>query len=321
MDVLLVGLGSTAGLRRAEDALAGSLERAGASVAVARAAAQPDVRTLAYTDLRWARAARRAASAALRERSPQAVLYYTTTAALLWPRRGAIRYDALAADNRPGRHGAWQRPLERRRLGQAPLVVPSVADMRHPTGVVVPPAVDPSGPPLPRSIAAITYAANPHKKGLDRVLAAWRRARRDGEELVVAGAEGTDAEGVRYAGTLDPGSYRALVRRARVYVSGSRWEEFGIAQLEALADGCLLATMPARGNAVYVPLARGLDARLVSREIEGLAAAIRTALDDPAPDYAERAARLLAPYSIAVVDALVADRLLPELMRTQPKGV
>lgn len=316
MDVLLVGLGSTAGLRRAEDALAGSLERAGASVAVARAAAQPDVRTLAHTDLRWALAARRAASAALREASPRAVLYYTTTAALLWPRRGAIRYDALAADNRRGRHGVWQRPVERRRLAQAPLVVPSVADMRHPAGIVVPPAVDPSGPPLPRSIAAITYAANPRKKGLDRVLAAWRAARREGEELVIAGAEGSDGEGVRYAGTLAPDAYRALVRRARVYLSGSRWEEFGIAQMEALADGCQLATMPARGNAVYVPLARGLDARLVSREPDGFATAIRTALDDPAPDYAERAARLLAPYSTSAVDALVADQLLPALLRS-----
>ena len=250
MDVLLVGLGSTAGLRRAEDALTGSLERAGASVAVARAAPQPDVRTLAYTDLRWARAARRAAVTALRDSSPRAVLYYTTTAALLWPRRGAIRYDALAADNRRGRHGVWQRPLERRRLAQSSVVVPSVADMRFPAGVVVPPAIDPSGPALPRSIAAITYAANPHQKGLARVLAAWQRARRDGEELVVAGAEGRDADGVRHAGTLDPGAYRALVRRARVYVSGSRWEEFGIAQMEALADGCQLVTMPATGNAV-----------------------------------------------------------------------
>jgi hypothetical protein len=316
MDVLLVGLGSTAGLRRAEDALAGSLERAGASVAVARAAPQPDVRTLARTDLRWARAARRAAAAALREASPRTVLYYTTTAALLWPRPGAIRYDALAADNRRGRHGVWQRPLERRRLARAPLLVPSVADMRHPGGIVVPPAVDPSGPPLPRSIAAITYAANPHKKGLDRVLAAWRRARRDDEELVVCGAEGTAAEGVSYAGTLAPDAYRALVRRARVYVSGARWEEFGIAQMEALADGCLLATMPARGNAVYVPLARGLDARLVAREIGGLATAIRTALDDPAPDYAARAARLLDPYSTTAVDAVVADQLLPALLRS-----
>lgn len=314
MDILLVALGSTTGLRRAEDALAASLERAGASVAVARAAAQPDVRTLAYTDLRWARAARQAAKRALRQAEPQAVLYYTTTAALLWPRPGAIRFDSLAADSRPGRHGIWQRPVERRRLAQSPLVIPSSADVRFPTGIVVPPAVDPSGPGLPRSVTAITYAANPHKKGLDRVLRAWERARRDDEELVVAGVDGADIAGVRYAGVLDRDAYRALLRRARLFVCAPRFEDFGIAQLEALADGCQLVTTYAPGPYVALPLARALDARLVARDESALPAAIRTALDDPAPAYAERTLPLLAPYSTPAVDALVADRLLPTLL-------
>lgn len=314
MDILLVALGSTTGLRRAEDSLAASLGRAGASVAVARAASQPDVRTLAYTDLRWARAARQAAKAALREADPEAVLYYTSTAALLWPRPGAIRYDSLAADSRAGRHGIWQRPLERRRLAQSPLVIPSSADLRFPTGVVVPPAVDPSGPGLPRSVTAITYAANPHKKGLDRVLRAWARARSDGEELVVAGVEGADVAGVRYAGVLDRDAYRALLRRARLFVCAPRFEDFGIAQLEALADGCQLVTTYAPGPYVALPLARALDARLVARDESTLPAAIRTALDDPAPAYADRAIPLLAPYSTRAVDALVADRLLPALL-------
>ena len=323
MDVLLVGLGSTTGLRRAEDALAGSLERAGASVALARAAPQPDVRTLAYTDLRWALAARRAAAEALRSASPRAVLYYTTTAALLWPRPGAIRFDSLAADSRPGRHGVWQRGVERRRLAAASVVVPSAADVRFPTGVVVPPAVDASGPAGgERDIAAITYAANPSKKGLDRILAAWASARREGEELIVGGLgcpTGTKdgpggVAGVEFVGALPADEWRALLRRARVYVSASRFEDFGIAQLEALADGCLLVTVASPGPFAALPLARALDPRLVVREDGDLGAAIRTALDDPAPDYTERAAPLLAPYSSAAVDALVADRLLPELL-------
>ncbi|MBI5105746.1 MAG: FAD-dependent oxidoreductase [Solirubrobacterales bacterium] len=54
------------------------------------------------TDLVWARAARRAAAVALRDHDPRAVLYSTTTAALLWPRPGAIRFDAPAAST--GRH-------------------------------------------------------------------------------------------------------------------------------------------------------------------------------------------------------------------------
>jgi glycosyltransferase involved in cell wall biosynthesis len=315
MDVLLVALGSTTGLRRAEDALADSLRRAGATVAVARAAPQPGVRTLARTDLRWALAARRAAAAALAEAEPRAVLYYTTTAALLWPRPGAIRYDALAADNRRGRHGVWQRPIERRRLAQAPLLVPSSADVRFPDGVVVPPAVDPSGPgAAQRDVAAVTYAANPHKKGLDRVLAAWARARSGSEELVVAGVEGPDAAGVRYVGGLAAEEYRGLLRRARLFVSAPRWEDFGIAQLEALADGCRLVTTYAPGPYVALALARALDARLVARDEAELARAIRTALDDPPGSYAQRAAALVAPYSGAVVDAVVADRLLPTLL-------
>ena len=53
----------------------------------------------------------------------RALIYSTTTAALLWPRPGAIRFDAPAAANRPGRHGLWQRPLERRRLREAPLLL------------------------------------------------------------------------------------------------------------------------------------------------------------------------------------------------------
>ncbi len=157
-----------------------------------RAARQ--VRTLALTDLVWAHAARVAAEAGIARWQPRAVVYSTMGAALLWPRPGAIRYDAPAAANRPGHHGLWQRPVERRRLREAPLLVP-VAEgtleetpSPHAPAVVVPiagRAVARRG--APRDIAAITYAADPWKKGLDRVLAAWSAARRDGEELVVAG--------------------------------------------------------------------------------------------------------------------------------------
>src|SRR4051794_37115851 len=206
-DVLIVSLASTGGLRAADEELRAALERAGARVAVAGAARRGDVRTMALTDLVWARAARAAARRALAEHRPRAVLYSTTTAALLWPVPGAIRYDAPAAANRPGRHGIWQRPLERRRLRQAPLLVPwadgSLAETPspHAPAVVVPIPVEPSGAAGERDVAAITYGANPHKKGLDRVLAAWAAARREGEELVVAGTDRVPAApGVRNAG-------------------------------------------------------------------------------------------------------------------------
>src|SRR3954452_20166871 len=123
-DVLLVGLGSTHGLRAAEDELAGALRRAGAGGLLARAARPRAGRTFALTDLAWARSARRAAVEALADASPAAVVYSTTTPALLSPHPGAIRFDAPAAANRPGRHGLWQRPVERRRLRDASLLVP-----------------------------------------------------------------------------------------------------------------------------------------------------------------------------------------------------
>ncbi len=317
-DVLLVSLGSTAGLRAADEELAGALRRAGATVAVAAAARQPDVRTFALTDLVWARAARAATRRALAREPAGAVIYSTVTAALLWPVRGAIRFDGPAAANRPGRHGVWQRPLERRRFGQAPLLLPSSdgalaeapPDWRE--ALVVPVPVEASGPPAPvRDIAAVTYGANPHKKGLDRVLAAWTEARRPGEELVVAGVDVPDAPGVRGVGMIERGAYRALLRRARVYVTAPRREDYGIAQLEALADGCMLVTNAAPGPYVALELARRLDRRLV---VGGdLAGALRAALDTPRAGYAAAAAAELEPFTPASVDRLVAERVWPAL--------
>jgi len=330
-DVLLVSLGGTSGLREADAELAASLRRAGASVEVAAARPVREWRTMAAIELAWARSARRAAAEA---GAARAVLYSSTTAALLAPRPGAIRFDAPAAGNRPGRHGLWQRPVERLRLRDASLLVPwsegglAEAPRPHAEAVVVPVPVEPSGAAAERDIAAITYGAHPEKKGLDRVLAAWAAARREGEELLVAGlddgrgrsfaargrADGGASDplaGVRFAGALPRAEYRALVRRARVFVTAPRREDYGIAQLEALADGCMLATTEAPGPYAALQLARALDPRLVG---EDLAAAVRLALDEPAAGYAERAAEALAPWRAAEVDRVVADVLLPRLL-------
>lgn len=321
VEVLLVSLGSTSGLRAADAELTGALERAGATVTTVTARPARELRTFALTDLAWALAARRAAIEGIARHRPRAVLYCTVTAALLWPRPGAIRFDASAAGNRPGRHGVWQRPLERRRLNEATLLVPQAlgaleeAPRAHADAVVVPIPVEPSGPTLPRSqrdIAAVTYGANPEKKGLDRVLAAWSQARRGEEELVVTGTDRVpDLPGVRRAGTLTPQAYRALLRRARVYVTAPRREDYGLAQLEALADGCVLVTNAAPGPYAALGLARELDSRLVG---DDLAHALRVALDDPAPEYEQRALAALAPFRREAVDVTVAEQLLPRLL-------
>ncbi len=335
--MLVVSLGSTSGLRAADQELCGSLQRAGAGVALARAVRPREVRTLMLTDLVWARAARVAAVSALREHRPRAVIYCTITAALFWPRAGAIYFDVLAAANRRGRHGLWQRPLERARLRDAPLLLAESEDgfaglpaRLHGAAhtLVLPVAVAPSGPAgAERDIAAITYAANPAKKGLDRVLAAWARVGAASEELVVAGADETelrragtalprpDAARIRLVGRLPRDEYRALLRRSRVFVCAPAREDYGIAQLEALADGCLLVTTPAAGPYVALPIARELDARLVA---DDLGAGLRAALDDPLPAYRERAAQALAPFRREAIDETVAGDLLPRLLGARP---
>ena len=61
---------------------------------------------------------------------------------------------------------------------------------------------------------------------------------------MVAGLAGRDEAGVRFSGMLPRAEYRALLRRARAFVCAPRREDYGIAQLEALADGCALVTTP-----------------------------------------------------------------------------
>ncbi len=326
LDVLIVGLGATHGLHAAEDELAGAMLRAGADVMLTRAARPRDVRTLALTDLVWARAARRAAVEALSDSEPRAIVYSTTTAALLWPTPGAIRFDAPAAGNRPGRHGIWQRPVEARRLRESSLLIPQDPGAMVEAGspkvpaLVVPIPVEPSGdgePAAARDIAAVTYATNPYKKGLDRVLAAWDAVRREGEELVVAGLRGPDREGVRYTGTLEHDAFRALLRRTKVYVTAPRREDYGIAQLEALADGARVVTTPAPGPYAALPLLRRDGLGWVAEpDAPALGGALRAALDDPTDDaiYAERALDAIAPFRRATVDAIVAGDLLPRLL-------
>ena len=325
--ILLVSLGTTAGLRASDEELAAMLRSAGAEVELVRAKETRQVRTLALTDLAQARAAAAATREALAAGpAPDAIVYSTVTAALLAPAPGAIRLDTTAAENRPGRHGLWQRPLEARRLAGAPLLIPTDEHSLDPypelrlRSLVVPIPVEPSGPPTPpgeRDIAAITYAADPEKKGLEEVLAAWDEVRQPGEELVVCGIDpsrlGELPEGVSAPGMLGRDEYRALLRRARLFVTAPRQEDHGIAQLEALADGCLLVTPEAPGPYPALEIARRLDPRLVG---PNLAASIRAALDDPPAGYAERAAQELAPHRTGAVQEVVSGELLARLTDT-----
>ncbi|HEV2061387.1 MAG TPA: glycosyltransferase, partial [Solirubrobacteraceae bacterium] len=244
------------------------------------------------------------------------IVYCTATSALLAPRPGAVRFDAEHAANRPGRHGIWQRGREKGVLAGAPLLIPMSDDALFEASlegeaVVIPVPVEPSGSPVERDIAAITYASDPVKKGLPRVLEAWAQARRGDEELVVVTDKEVPAQpGVRVEDVRGD-AFRALVRRARVYVVAPRREDYGITQLEALADGCMLVTTEGEGPYVAREIAHQLDQRLVG---DDLAFAIRAALDAPEPGYAEHARELLRPFAPAAVDAAVANELLPRLL-------
>ncbi len=320
-DIFVVSVDSTGGWKASARELTGAFVRAGARAELVETGPVRRVRTFALTDLVQALAARRAYVRAAAAGPPAAVVYCSVTAALLWPRPGAIWLDAIAAENRPGRHGVWQRTVERGRLTDAPLLMTmsdgSLGPLqgRYPEAVVVPAPIESSlvqSPTLPRDIEVVTYAGNPEKKQLELMLEAWALARRGEEQLVVSGID--DARripGVRFTGHLPAAEYRALLRRAKVFLAAPRREDYGIAQLEALADGCMLVSTPAPGAYPARELARKLDVRLVGRD---LAAGLRLALDDPAPGYAERAAELLAPFSRRAVDRTIAQRVLPMLL-------
>jgi hypothetical protein len=319
-DVLIVSVGATTGWRAAARELGAAFETAGARTVTIDTGPVRQVRTFMLTDLVQAMAARRAAAGGIAHHRPRIVVYCSITAALLWPRPGVIWLDAIAAENRPGRHGVWQRVVERRRLARAPLVLTMAPDSLAPMGaserpdsVVVPVAVQSSGAPAAvRDVDVVAYAADPVKRRLDFILETWQQARRDGETLVVTGTErAADVPGVRFTGRLAPDAFRALLRRARVFAAASRREDFGIAQLEALADGAMLVTTPAPGAYPALALARELDPRLVS---EDLAPALRAALDDPVPGYGARAAELVAPFARDVVAHTLSQHVLPRLL-------
>ena len=343
-DIALVSLGTTPGLRRADDALVELLREAGASCEVVRVAIGARAgrlrRQTAVTDLVEALAARRAA----RGLRASATVYSTVTAALLAPTRRpyAVRFDSPAALNRPGRSGAWQRARERRVLGGARLLLPwgeaaaraVPARVRAPGGpelVVLPVPLDDAEPaPRARDIDAVAYAGYPRKRGLELVCGAFAAVAPPGASLVVGGLDRdrglewlerhgmAEPEGIEWAGALPRADWLALVARARVLVNASRWEDYGLTQLEALAAGTALVTVPSPGAYEALAPARALDARLVAREVsaEALAPALRAGLALDAEElaaYGLRARELLAPYRRDAVAATLSGAVLPAL--------
>jgi hypothetical protein len=186
-------------------------------------------------------------------------------------------------------------------------------------------------PAATREPVVVAYAGNPDKKGLELVAEAWRLAAPEGRQLVVTGlaAEAgraflrnrgvAEPPGIDWAGMLAQSEHRALVARAEAYLSASRIEEYGVAQLEALAAGALLVTTPSHGPYEALPLARRLEPALVAgeRSPRALAGVLRAALAMPEParaGYRERAAELVRPYSRDELRRRLERYVLPTLL-------
>jgi hypothetical protein len=343
-DVLLLSLGTTLGWRLADEQFADQLRGAGVSVAAesVRIGASGRLRR-AYpvTDLVEAVAARRALAGALARHSPRALVISTTTAAMLTRPRGlpyAVRLDAPARLNRPGPRNLVLHGLERRALARARLVLPwsRAAAIALPASaarcLVVPPPLRASGAtPAERERTAVAYTPDVKAKGLDVVCGAWAAAGIENARLEVFGVERGAAlahlqrtatavpDGVRFLGKTPPEQFRAALRRSRAYVGGARWEDYGLAPLEALADGALLVTVPSGGPFEALATARELAPELVARKIDAgeLASALRTAFELPEErlrGYRERAATLLERFRPEAIQRVVAEEVVPALL-------
>jgi Glycosyl transferases group 1 len=342
VDVLVLSLGTTTGLRVADAELAGLLAAAGASVATAgtRIGALDRLRRgYPVNHAIEALAARRALRAAEHRHRPRAVVISTPTAALLAcpDNPYAVWLDSPARLNRPGLRNRPVHAIERRRLSRARLVLAwsPAAAAALPDGsaraVVIPPPIAAARPrTCDREPLAVAYTPDPELKGLDLLLAAWRRATLPrGARLVVAGLPASAARsylarrgvgalrGVEFPGIVPRSEFLALLSCSRVFVSAARWEDFGLAPLEALDRGAALACAPGGGPFPALAIAGALAPELlaVDRSPPALALAIRAAFELPDPEGYGRAAReRLAPYRPEAVRERLRREVLPVLI-------
>jgi len=126
-------------------------------------------------------------------------------------------------------------------------------------------------------------------------------------------AGGGGADGVYASPIGGPGSGE---ERARVFANASRREDHGLSQLEALAAGCALVTVPSPGSYEALPLARELAPELVAADVSAgaLARSLRAGLDLRARDaYAARSLELLRPFRADAIREVLASQVLPAL--------
>jgi hypothetical protein len=344
VDVLLVSLGTTRGLRLSDAQLVSMLRQAGASAeAVATRIGLTNALRRGYpvNDIVEAIAARRALSAGLRRHRPRALVLSSTTAALLIGCPAVpfgVWLDSPARLNRPGALNVPLHWLERRQLARARVL------LAHSPGTVeaLPPGAAPSvmvPPPVPaapepssaREPFAVGYTPDPKAKGLALLCAAWGQAALPGRRLLIAGIPPERARaflarwgmtvpaGAELVGMLPQPEFRDLLARARVYVSAAEWEDFGIAPLEALDRGAALVCAPAGGPFPALALARTLAGEFVAadRGPGSLARALEAAFavsDARLAAYRLAARGELEPYRPEASVARLRAEVLPALL-------
>jgi hypothetical protein len=336
-DVALLSLGTTLGLRRADDALAELIELAGASCRMVRVrfgATGRLRRQITVIDLVEGLAARRAQRATADAR---ALIVSSATTSLLLERPRvpwAIRFDSPTALNRTGPSGLWQRTRERQVFAAADLLLPwgeAAAQAAAPVAggtpmVRLPVPVDVPGTSAQRRAGAVAYIGWMFKRGLDVLCEAWGQVA-PGERLTIGGCDRAtgvawlvrqgiaEPPGIEWLGALPRDAWLEHVARARVFVNASRREDHGLAQLEALALGTPLVTVPSPGAYEALPIARRLAPGLVAADVSAgaLATALTAGLAMHDPTYAVRAAVALEPYRRQTILATVRDEVLPRL--------
>jgi glycosyltransferase involved in cell wall biosynthesis len=345
-DIALISLGTTPGLRNADEAFVEMARQAGlncelVNVGIGKSGSLRRQGTL--TDVVEARAARNAAMGV----EAKVVVYSTVTAALMQKPKGryAVRFDSPAAENRQGAAGVWSRRREAKVLAGADLLLP----WGHDALKFVPPEAK-NVPAIPlhvpieggpsastsasiagtdeRDIDVLAYAGYPEKRGLDVLIQAWQASGLDrSKRLRVTGIERNRALeflkkkkiaepiGIEWSGLLEPGQFRYTLSRTRVFANASRREDHGLSQLEALAAGAVLVTVASEGPYEALPLATKLDSRLISPTVsaQSLAFALRAGFQVKPDDYSQRATELLRPYRRDAIQEVFETQVLPAL--------
>jgi glycosyltransferase involved in cell wall biosynthesis len=174
-----------------------------------------------------------------------------------------------------------------------------------------------AAPAAPPSDEVVAYAGWMWKRGIDVLCAAWNEAAPPGR-LVIGGADRAgglawlercgvpEPSEVEWAGEVPHDQWLRRVAQARAFVNASRREDYGQSQLEALAAGTPLVTVPSPGAYEALPIARRLAPELVS---DDLASALRALEHVDRDGYARRAQAEMAPYRREAVLAIVRDEL------------